>query len=112
MTLGVYVWKSTMDARWMASAASARQTGPTSAAKHFYAIATRYGTSWQRVLDMNPQVAGGCEEVMRSGKVVGTFCKLMPGDDVCVVPYLRAAVCDQVAGPIPLCRGAPPSFVS
>ena len=35
MTLGVYVWKSTMDARWMASAASARQTGPTSAAKVF-----------------------------------------------------------------------------
>ena len=85
---------------------------PDKCGESLYAIATRYGTSWQRVLDMNPQVAGGCEEVMRSGKVVGTFCKLMPGDDVCVVPYLRAAVCDQVAGPIPLCRGAPRSFVS
>lgn len=68
---------------------------PDKCGESLYAIATRYGTSWQRVLDMNPQVAGGCEDVIRAGKVVGTYCRLMPGDEVCVVPYLRSVVCDQ-----------------
>ena len=48
----------------------------------------RYGTSWQRVLDMNPQLAGGCQEKVRAGVVVGTDCQLMPGDQVCVLPCL------------------------
>ena len=29
------------------------------------------GTSWQRVVDMNPQVASGCRDVVSAGQVVG-----------------------------------------
>ena len=61
-------------------AAQGTQKGET-----LYAIATRYGTSWQRVVDMNPAIFGTCEK---------SLCVITPGDHLCVVPYLRNIVCE------------------
>ena len=34
-------------------------------------IIIHIGTSWQRVVDMNPQVASGCRDVVSAGQVSG-----------------------------------------
>mmetsp|Transcript_30483 Transcript_30483/g.76645 ORF Transcript_30483/g.76645 Transcript_30483/m.76645 type:complete len:569 (+) Transcript_30483:39-1745(+) len=49
-----------------------------------YGVATRYGTSWQRIVDMNPQLQA-CD---------ATSCAILPGDSLCVVPYLRNVMCE------------------
>jgi len=41
---------------------------------------------------MNPQLAENCAIVPGTTQ---TSCRLFPGDDICVVPYLRAVVCSQ-----------------
>ncbi len=60
-------------------AAEGLQQGET-----LYGVATRYGTSWQRIVDMNPQLQS-CSE---------SACSIMPGDYLCVVPYLRNVMCE------------------
>jgi len=60
-------------------AAEGAQQGET-----LYGIATRYGTSWQRIVDMNPQLQL-CTE---------SECRILPGDYLCVVPYLRNVMCE------------------
>jgi len=41
-----------------------------------FGIATRYGTSWQRIVDMNPKLFQGCDQ---------NTCVITPGDHLCVV---------------------------
>eukprot|EP00286_Rhodomonas_abbreviata_P017925 CAMPEP_0181326282 /NCGR_PEP_ID=MMETSP1101-20121128/21405_1 /TAXON_ID=46948 /ORGANISM="Rhodomonas abbreviata, Strain Caron Lab Isolate" /LENGTH=576 /DNA_ID=CAMNT_0023434705 /DNA_START=193 /DNA_END=1923 /DNA_ORIENTATION=- len=60
-------------------AAEGRQLGET-----LFGIASRYGTSWQRVVDMNPQLQG-CD---------ASSCKILPGDMLCIVPYFRNVLCE------------------
>jgi len=60
-------------------AAEGRQLGET-----LFGVATRYGTSWQRIVDMNPQLLA-CE---------GDNCRILPGDMLCVIPYLRNVMCE------------------
>jgi hypothetical protein len=38
-------------------------------------IVKSIGTSWQRVVDMNPQVASGCNDVVSAGQVLGIIVK-------------------------------------
>ena len=41
-----------------------------------FGIATRYGTSWQRIVDMNPKLFEGCTK---------NLCVITPGDHLCIV---------------------------
>ena len=41
-----------------------------------FGIATRYGTSWQRIVDMNPKLFEGCTT---------NLCVITPGDHLCIV---------------------------
>jgi hypothetical protein len=49
-----------------------------------FGIATRLGTSWQRVVDMNPHLQA----------CTADSCAVLPGDSLCVVPYLRNVMCE------------------
>jgi len=69
---------------------------PDKCGETLYSIATRYGTSWQRILDVNPQLAAPCLALLAPGEELGPDCIIQPGDRVCVVPYLRNAVCETV----------------
>ena len=52
-------------------AAKGQQRGET-----LFAVATRYGTSWQRIVDMNPKLFENCDQ---------DNCVVTPGDHLCVV---------------------------
>jgi len=41
-----------------------------------FGISTRYGTSWQRIVDMNPKLFEGCDK---------DLCVITPGDHLCIV---------------------------
>ena len=71
-------------------------TSPGQCGETLYAVASRYGTSWQRILDMNPNLLARCAAVGVAGVGDGgAGCMLEPGDLVCVVPWLRNAVCGE-----------------
>jgi hypothetical protein len=71
-------------------------TAPGLCGETLFGVASRYGTSWRRVLDMNPQLAARCAAAGPAGiGADGAGCVLVPGDRVCVVPWLRNAVCGQ-----------------
>mmetsp|Transcript_25116 Transcript_25116/g.59863 ORF Transcript_25116/g.59863 Transcript_25116/m.59863 type:complete len:561 (+) Transcript_25116:246-1928(+) len=59
-------------------AADGLQQGET-----LFGIASRYGTSWQRIVDMNPQLQH-CD---------ASSCRILPGDMLCIVPFLRNVLC-------------------
>ena len=71
-------------------------TAPELCGETLYGVASRYGTSWRRVLDMNPQLLARCAAAGAAGVPGdGSGCVLTPGARVCVVPWLRNAVCGQ-----------------
>ena len=41
-----------------------------------FGVATRYGTSWQRIVDMNPKLFENCDK---------DLCVITPGDHLCIV---------------------------
>lgn len=54
-----------------------------------WTIASMFGTSWQRLVDANPRLAA-CKE---QAALAFPVCRIQVGDVLCVIPFLRNAVC-------------------
>jgi hypothetical protein len=54
-----------------------------------WSIASMFGTSWQRLVDANPRLAA-CKE---QAALAFPICRIQVGDILCVIPYLRNAIC-------------------
>lgn len=58
--------------------------------ENLWSIATQFGTSWQRLIDHNPRLAVCADQVLSTSPV----CRIHAGDQLCVVPQLRNAICN------------------
>jgi hypothetical protein len=54
-----------------------------------WSIASMFGVSWQRLVDANPRLAA-CKE---QAALAFPVCRIQVGDILCVIPFLRNAVC-------------------
>jgi hypothetical protein len=54
-----------------------------------WSIASMFGTSWLRLVDSNPRLAS-CKE---QATLAFPVCRIQVGDVLCVIPFLRNAVC-------------------
>jgi hypothetical protein len=54
-----------------------------------WSIASMFGTSWQRLVDANPRLAA-CKE---QAALAFPVCRIQVGEILCVVPFLRNAIC-------------------
>ena len=54
-----------------------------------WSIASTFGTSWQRLVDANPRLAA-CKE---QAALAFPVCRIQVGEILCVIPYLRNAIC-------------------
>jgi hypothetical protein len=54
-----------------------------------WSIASMFGTSWLRLVDSNPRLAS-CKE---QAALAFPVCRIQVGDILCVVPFLRNAIC-------------------
>ena len=60
-------------------------------------IASMFGTSWERVIDSNPSV-NQCMETQCNSLFPNDRrcmqCQIVPGQRLCITPYLRGALCE------------------
>jgi hypothetical protein len=54
-----------------------------------WSIASMFGTSWLRLVDANPRLAA-CKE---QAALAFPVCRIQVGDVLCVIPFLRNAIC-------------------
>lgn len=54
-----------------------------------WSIASMFGTSWQRLVDANPRLAA-CKE---QAALAFPVCRIQVGEILCIVPFLRNAIC-------------------
>lgn len=59
------------------------------AGETLWSVATQFGTSWQRLIDTNPSLSSCANQALSSSPV----CRIHPGDVLCIVPFLRNAIC-------------------